>query len=139
MANVIINFRCSFPYSEEDGIPTTGTGAILAERLTNDWSPVGFRWALLYQAEFLYCVVQGHLENRSSLIRWQPAARQLIADALSAFQEWKTALYGHEPFDHDSHPDLDKLGEGAICACKKDWAELNERLLASKILTIDVR
>lgn len=126
-------------YSEKYSVRTSGVGAILAKRLTNDWTPVGYRWALLCQAEFLYCIVEGHLENRSSLIMWGPEERQLIADSLFAFQQWKTALHGYEPFDHNQHLDWDKKNGVIPCACNKDWAELNGRLLKSKILTIGVK
>lgn len=126
-------------YSEEDGMPTSGAGAMMAERLATERNSVGLRLrlALAYQAEFVYSVVGGYLENlHPPIMLWEYAERKLIADALLAFQEWKTALAlrGHEPFDHDSHFNWEEFKKGATCACEKDWTKFNERLLASKTL-----
>lgn len=77
--------------------------------------------------EFLYDFVKEQLESDYLLFSIESGARQLIADALSAYQRWKTARIQAErqKLGNKYKPLQEEMGHAA-----KDWSDLNERFLA---------
>lgn len=110
-----------YPTGEND-YPSTGVGGILVERMT--WAPHGFVNGLQSQVELLYQIVRAKVEMPGySLLLSGAAKRKIVADALSAYQEWKTRVVEDDYRVHG--PTAGKETEFN----KKDWTDLNEKFL----------
>jgi len=80
------------------------------------WASHGYTNALQYTVELLYAYAQELINTRPLGIERR---RRMIADALSAYQAWKTALVASD-------------GRGSMTPFGlKDWADLNEQLVAA--------
>lgn len=112
------------PISQEEK-PSIGAGGILAERMR--WAHHGFVNALQSQVSLLYSCVEAALRSNMSargILFRSEEFRQLVADALATYQDWKTR---HCQQIEDEH------GQGFGSQTefyRKDWSDLNEQLLS---------
>lgn len=97
---------------------------LLRERV--NWADHGFTNALQAHVSLLHDYVQLIVdcpEDFGWLVQYD--VRQLVADALSAYQAWKTRHVAQVKIDMKSDIFGDATGFN-----KMDWTDLNERLLA---------
>lgn len=100
----------------------------IATLLSNyqNWAAHGYTNSLQVMVELLHDYVQMQLDDTSSSYLLDNSDRRIIADALAAYQTWKTAHIA---------ADKARLGEGyqnwgdATGFNQKDWSDLNEKFL----------
>lgn len=89
------------------------------------WAPHGFVNHLQSQVEFLYEVVKTKIAgNGSMLLLSEAAQRKIVADALKAYQSWKTGVV-----EDGYRRNGERWGSGTAFN-QMDWSDLNEKLLA---------
>lgn len=101
--------------------PAEGVGGELAKRF--DWDGAGFVNSLLDQVSFVYAYVKYLVENTKHLPLPNGAELQLYADALQAFQDWKTRLVKAEKDIHGP------VWGDAMDFNRAVWTDLNYKLL----------
>lgn len=109
-------------YPRDGSVPQTGCGGIIAEYMP--WfSLYGFINFLQAQVDLLYTLTEIHIKTRThELCLFSEKEARLIADALQAYQEWKTALGEYEKSEGQN------TTNGFY---QKNWADLNEKLITS--------
>lgn len=109
-------------YPRDKKAPQTGCGGIMTEYMP--WfSCYGFVNFLQAQVDLLYTLTEVHIKTRThELCLFSKEEALLIADALQAYQEWKTALGEYEKSEGQNITDA---------FYQKNWTDLNEKLIAS--------
>lgn len=109
-------------YPRDRSAPQTGCGGIIAEYMPR-FSYCGFANFLQAQVDLLYTLTEIQIKTRThELCLFSEEEARLIADALQAYQEWKTALGEYERSEGQNTQNS---------FYQKNWADLNEKLIAS--------
>ena len=124
-------FICETRSPAASSSPGEGDGEVydpIAIRLSTyqNWAAHGYTNSLQAMVELLYDYVQMQLDDTSNSFLLDKSDRLIIADALAAYQAWKTAHIA---------ADKARLGEGyenwgdATGFNQKDWSDLNKKFL----------